>query len=256
LKRLFRGGRQPELVVSEERGVRHLHIGGEAIQSAMRLEDPWALELDYTRCMLAFLLFHPAPQRALMIGLGGGSLAKFFHQRLTGLRTRVVESDERVIAAARALFHVPEDDARLRVEHGDGVDALEPECCDLLVVDGFDDEATPAALVSQAFFVSAARALDERGAMVVNFMNDDPDLDRHLRRIERAFDGATVALPALRDPNVIVVGLKGAPEELRWDALRARAAALEKSHGLPFARYVERLRRMNRCTAEALQLRG
>ena len=36
---------------------------------------PFALELDYTRCMMAFLLFHPAPRRALMIGLGGGSLA-------------------------------------------------------------------------------------------------------------------------------------------------------------------------------------
>ena len=43
----------------------------EAIQSAMRLEDPFALELDYTRCMMAFLLFHPEPRRALMIGLGG-----------------------------------------------------------------------------------------------------------------------------------------------------------------------------------------
>ena len=78
-------------MVSEERGVRHLHVGGEAIQSAMRLEDPFALELDYTRCMMAFLLFHAAPRRALMIGLGGGSLAKFFHRRLPALRTRVVE---------------------------------------------------------------------------------------------------------------------------------------------------------------------
>jgi spermidine synthase len=256
LKRLFRTGRRPELVVSEARGVRHLHIGGEAIQSAMRLEDPWALELDYTRCMLAFLLFHPAPRRALMIGLGGGSLAKHFHRRLPGLRTRVVESDERVIAGARALFHVPADDVRLSIEHGDGVEALAPEYCDLLVVDGFDDEATPAALVSQAFFESAARALEAPGAMVANFMNDDPDLDRHLQRIERAFGGATVALPALRDPNVIVIGLKGAPAEIRWDELRARAAVLERSHGLPFTRYVERLRRMNRCSAEALQLRA
>ncbi|MEW6690321.1 MAG: spermidine synthase, partial [Pseudomonadota bacterium] len=77
--RLPRARYRPALVVSEERGVRHLHIGGEAIQSAMRLADPWALELEYTRCMLTFLLFHPAPRRALMIGLGGGSLAKFFH---------------------------------------------------------------------------------------------------------------------------------------------------------------------------------
>src|SRR5258706_15484511 len=112
--------KRPQLVVSEERGVRHLHVGGEAIQSAMRLQDPFALELDYTRCMMAFLLFHPDPRRALMIGLGGGSLAKFFHRRLAGLRTHVVEYDERVIATARALFHVPGADARLKIEHRDG----------------------------------------------------------------------------------------------------------------------------------------
>ena len=239
-------------MVSEERGVRHLHIGGEAIQSAMRMDDPFALELDYTRCMMTFLLFHPAPRRALMIGLGGGSLAKYFHRSLAGLRTRVVECDERVIATARALFHVPGDDGRIRIEHGDGVQALAPECCDLLVVDGFEDEATPATLVSQAFFDAAWCALEERGAMVVNFMDDDPNLDRHLQRVERAFAGAAIALPALADPNVIVIGLKGAPPSFRWDELRERAARLEKRHRMPFRRYVERLRRMNRCTREAL----
>jgi spermidine synthase len=244
--------RRPHLVVSEERGVRHLHVGGEAIQSAMRMEDPFALELDYTRCMMAFLLFHPAPRRALMIGLGGGSLAKFFHRRLPGLHTHVVEYDERVIATARALFHVPADDARLTIEHGDGVHALAPECCDLLVVDGFEDETTPAAMVSQAFFDAAWCALEEPGAFVMNVMDDDKEFDRHLQRLEHAFGGAVLAFKALRDPNIVVVGLKGAPAALEWTVLRARADALEKKYGLPFPRYVERLRSMNRWTTDAL----
>jgi spermidine synthase len=246
--------RRPDLVVSEERGVRHLHVGGEAIQSAMRLDDPFALELDYTRCMMAFLLFHPQPRRALMIGLGGGSLAKFFHRSLAGLRTHVVEYDERVIATARALFHVPADDARLQVEHGDGVEALAPECCDLLVVDGYEDESTPAEMVSQAFFDAAWCALEDPGALVVNFMDDDRDFDRNLQRVERAFGGAVVAFQALRDPNIVVIGLKGAPAGIEWRELRVRAVALERKYGLPFGRYVERLRAMNNWTASALRI--
>ena len=249
-----RKAKRPDLVVSEERGVRHLHVGGEAIQSAMRLEDPFALELDYTRCMMAFLLFHAAPRRALMIGLGGGSLAKFFHRRLAGLRTHVVENDERVIATARALFHVPGDDARLRIEHGDGVEALAPECCDLLVVDGFEDESTPSAMVSQAFFDAAWWALQEPGVLVMNFMDDDRDFDRRLQRIERAFGGAVLAFQSLRDPNIVVIGLKGAPREIEWRELRARSDALERKYGLPFPRYVERLRAMNNWTASALRI--
>jgi spermidine synthase len=250
----IRKAKRPDLVVSEERGVRHLHVGGEAIQSAMRLDDPYALELDYTRCMMAFLLFHAQPRRALMIGLGGGSLAKFFHRRLTGLRTHVVEYDERVIATARALFHVPADDARLSIEHGDGVEALAPECCDLLVVDGFEDESTPAAMVSQAFFDAAWCALEEPGVLVMNIMDDDRNFDRHLKRMENAFGGAVLAFQSLRDPNIVVIALKGAPAALDWTVLRARADALEKKYALPFPRYVERLRTMNRWTADALYI--
>ena len=241
-------------MVSEERGVRHLHVGGEAIQSAMRLDDPFALELDYTRCMMAFLLFHAQPRRALMIGLGGGSLAKFFHRRLPGLHTHVVEYDERVIATARALFHVPADDARLSIEHGDGVEALAPECCDLLVVDGFEDESTPSAMVSQAFFDAAWCALEEPGVLVMNIMDDDRNFDRHLKRMENAFGGAVLAFQSLRDPNIVVIALKGAPAALDWNVLRARADALEKKYALPFPRYVERLRTMNRWTADALYI--
>lgn len=244
--------RRPALTVSEERGVRTLHVGGEAIQSSMRLSDPFALELDYTRCMMSFLLFHPRPRRALKIGLGGGSLVKFFWKRLPGLRTRVVELDARVARVAREQFHLPADDARLKVTIGDGADALAPECCDLLVVDAFADEHPPAALVSQAFFDAAWLALEEPGVLVLNLMNDDPKLDERLQRVERAFGGAALALPALYDPNVLVFALKGAPAKIAWDELARRAHALERRYGLPFPRYVPRLKRMNRFDGEAL----
>ena len=99
----------PAIAVSDARGVRSLHVGGEAIQSSMKIGAPFALALDYTRCMMAFLLFHPEPRRALMIGLGGGSLAKFFYKRLKKAALKVVELDARVLAAAREHFALPPD---------------------------------------------------------------------------------------------------------------------------------------------------
>jgi len=99
--------KKPAIAVSDERGVRSLHVGGEAIQSSMKLGDPFALALDYTRCMMSFLLFHPEPREALMIGLGGGSLAKFFHRRLRATRVRVIELDERIVVTARTHFALP-----------------------------------------------------------------------------------------------------------------------------------------------------
>jgi len=244
--------RAPALAVSEARGVRRLHLGGDAIQSAMRIDDPYALALDYTRCMMAFLLFHPQPREVLMIGLGGGSLAKFFHRRFRAARLRAIELDPRVVAAAREHFALPLDDARLRVEIGDGAEALAPECCDLLLVDGFDDGEQVAGLVSRAFYDAAWFALAEPGAMVLNFMSDDPGLDLYLRRLEGAFGGAVLCLPALADPNLLVFALKGAPRRLAWRTLRERAERLEQRFALPFRRYVAALGRINPHTRDDL----
>jgi spermidine synthase len=232
--------------------MRTLHVGGEAIQSAMRIDDPHALALDYTRCMMSFLLLHPEPREALMIGLGGGSLPKFFHKHLKKTHVRVVELDPAVVAAARQHFALPADDERLVVEIGDGAQALYPECCDLLVIDAYHDELHVPELAAAEFYDAAFLALREPGALVVNFMNDDPKFDTYLQRLERAFGGAVLALPSLYDPNILVFAFRGPPSSIAWSTLRSRAEKLEARYGLPFTRYVSRLRSMNRATSEEL----
>ncbi|MEJ2176094.1 MAG: spermidine synthase [bacterium] len=251
-RRLLR--RAPALSVSETHGIRSLHVGGEAIQSAMRIDDPDALALDYTRCMMAFLLFHPRPREVLMIGLGGGSLAKFVYRRLKPARVRAIECDARVVQAARSHFALPPDDARLSIEIGDGAQALAPQCCDVLMVDGFEDEAQAPGLASQDFYDAAYLALRAPGVLVINFMSDDPALDGRLCALEQAFGGAVLALPALLDPNILVFALRDAPPRLAWTRLRARAARLEQRLDLPFSRYLNALKRMNAYTDEALQI--
>ncbi|HEX7053647.1 MAG TPA: fused MFS/spermidine synthase [Burkholderiales bacterium] len=241
------------IAVSESRGVRTLHVGGDAIQSAMRLDDPYALALDYTRCMMAFLLFHPQPRRALMIGLGGGSLAKFFHRNFRRTQVRAVELDPRVVAIAREQFALPRE---VEVEIGDGAEALSPQCCDVLVVDAYHDELHVPKLASAEFYDAAWLALEEPGVLVVNYMDDDPKLDACLQRLERAFGGAVLAMPALQDPNIAAFAFKGVEKSVPWNTLRERAEKLEARYGLPFRRYVGRLRQMNRCTAQALYIDG
>ena len=233
-----------------------MHVGGEAIQSLMRINDPHALALDYTRCMMSFLLLHPEPREALMIGLGGGSLPKFFHRHLRKTKVRVVELDPAVVAAARQHFSLPPDDERLTVEIGDGAQALYPECCDVLVVDAYHDELHVPELASAEFYEGAFLALREPGALVINFMNDDPKFDQYLQRLERAFGGAVLAMPALYDPNILVFAFRGAPASIAWSTLRSRAEKLEARYGLPFTRYVPRLRSMNRATAKELLIQG
>ncbi|MCL5059291.1 MAG: hypothetical protein M1449_01410, partial [Candidatus Thermoplasmatota archaeon] len=42
------------------------------IQSSMRIDDPFALDIAYTRKMMAFLLFVPKPDHVLMVGQSVG----------------------------------------------------------------------------------------------------------------------------------------------------------------------------------------
>ena len=61
-----------------------------------------------------------------------------------------------------------------------------------------------------------------------------------------------VVLRALYDPNVIAIALKGLPARIEWQKLQARARELEARLGLPFPRYVSRLKGMNSFNATEL----
>ena len=115
LARKIKPSADSSVTIAEEAGVRSLHIGGLAIQSAMRLSAPDALELHYTRAMMSFLLFQPQPADVLMIGLGGGSLAKFIHRRLPTTRVTVVEIRPEIVSAARTYFSLPAEIGRAHV---------------------------------------------------------------------------------------------------------------------------------------------
>jgi spermidine synthase len=77
--------------------LRYLHFDFDKVQSLMHCDYPDALCLRYTRKMMAFLLFKPRPRRILMLGLGGGSLAKFCYRHLPSATITVVEIDPHVL---------------------------------------------------------------------------------------------------------------------------------------------------------------
>jgi spermidine synthase len=98
-----------------------LHFDNDCIQSMMSCGNPNYLEIPYTKTMMCFLLAMPYPEHILMIGLGGGSLAKFCYRHLPKTRITVVEICPDVIAL-RDLFKIPEDDDRFCVVCADGAD--------------------------------------------------------------------------------------------------------------------------------------
>jgi len=242
--------------IVEEDGVRVLQIGGDAIQSAMRLDAPDRIELDYVRAMLAFLLFRPKPRDVLMVGLGGGSMARFIHQHMPGTRVTVAEINPGVVTVARKYFHFPEEDRRLEIVIGDGAEIVprRPASCDVLVVDGFVNGRPAKDLCTQSFYDAAHAALRGRGVLVANFMSDDKRLDTYCGRIEKSFGRHPLLLLAEEEDNFIAFALRGGPPRLAWTELKARARAAKDAFGLPLGECLASLKRHNSCTARHLTL--
>ena len=245
-RRKKQGGGDAGVEVSERDGVRSLHLGSDTVQSSMKLADPVELVLSYTRAMMAFLLFRPEPRHVVMIGLGGGSLAKFIYHRMPGVGITAVESHPAVLFAARQYFHVPENDERFRAELAEGSAwvAANPRSCDVLLVDGYDGHEQVQMLASEGFYADARAALGEEGILVTNLWSSDERFDTYVQRMERVFS-AVVCVPAERHGNVIALGFSCSPGRPRWDELRARARRLQSLYGLEFLKFVEGLREMN-----------
>lgn len=254
LKRLLSGRSSVE--VSEKKGIRTLHLGGEAIQSAMRLSAPDRLELAYTRAMLGALLFNPAPRDILMIGLGGGSIARFVHERLPASRMTTVEINAKVVAAARSFFGVPFDDAGFRIETGDGGAYVRahPASADLLLLDAFDDGRSVRSLATQSFYDACYRCLRPGGIFSVNFIEDEPHFPAYLKRIEQAFEGRVLLLPSEDRVNNIVLAFREGPVRVAIDTLKREARALKRRHGLPFDVFVRDLLAHNGRSAAYLRI--
>lgn len=222
------------LEVTEERGVRTLHLGSRAVQSAMRVSRPWDLELAYTRAMMGFLMFRPVPQEVLMIGLGGGSLAKFIRKQRPQTRITAVEIDPRVIAAARTHFELPPDDETLNVVEADGALYVRqhPASADVILLDGYDAGNQVEALATQTFYAACRRALRPGGVLVVNLWGHDRDFAEYRARLARAFDDELGWLSVQNKTNVIVFAFAEPGAAARLEAARPQLADLSKRWGL------------------------
>jgi spermidine synthase len=232
--------------VSEEAGVRFLHFGSDWIQGAMRLKKPFALELEYTREMLACLLWRDWrdwPRDVLLIGLGAGSLVKFLYHRLPATRLHVVEIDPRMPPFARTHFGVPGDSGRIAIEIADGARFVAESALrfDLILVDGFDHRAKAGALDTSAFYRSCRERLAPNGIMATNLFGNRRGFETSVKRIAKAFDANMFVLPPGVMSNVIAFGFHSAETELALADLKERARLLDDETGLNLRPLLKRM---------------
>jgi spermidine synthase len=224
---------KPYLLESD--GMLSLQFDALCLQSEMNIEDPDQLVFSYTRAMMSFLLFEPSPKRIAMIGLGGGSLAKYCYRYLPQAEIAVVEISPDVIAL-RNEFAIPADDARFKVLLGDGAVFVKEssDLFDVLLVDGFDTTGLPDDLCSQQFYDRCLAALADNGILVVNLWSNNGLHGALASRIETSFAGRIVMVNADDSPNKIVLAFKNSELALSPARIKQHVNALTQSHPLDF----------------------
>lgn len=228
--------------VSEVNGMRSLHLGTVTIQSSMKVKDPFALELTYTRGMMGFLLFSDAVKNVLTIGLGGGSVPKYIVANCPDINQTIVEINPQIISIARSHFYVPDNDARFNVIEDDGIAylAANQNSADCLMIDAFDSFGIPPDFCSQDFFDSCEMTLTDSGIFAINLWGSDKNFDIYLQRIEQSFSNNTLMLPTGKPGNIVVFGLKKTLS-FSQKKLKERAKTLENTHNIEFSSFVQKL---------------
>lgn len=237
----------PEVDISEQDGIRSLHLGSETIQSSMSLDDPTELVLSYTRSMMGFLLWQDDPRHILQIGLGGGSFARWIDEYLPDAISVAVDINPQVIAVARAFFQLPPEGDFFEIVEADGAEYVKVfrESTDVIMVDGFDGLQIIDALTTEDFFADCHRALTANGVFATNWWSGDKRYQQFIERLLAVFEGRVIELPAATHGNVAVFAFKGEPSPTSWDKLEKKAEQLEGLYGLEFGDFVKRLKEHN-----------
>lgn len=239
------------LEIVERHGVRSLHFGTHSRQSSMQLADPDILVLDYVRAMSCWLLFKETLDEALIVGLGGGSLAKYLLHHFPDCRLCAVEYRKSVVKIARSHFGLPLD-SRLKVVIDDGGNYVRQrtetlrEKFSLIFLDAFDHDGMAPSLRNIAFFDACKLLLKPDGLLIINlWATDKPLFASCVEWLDRAFNSKILLLPVRDRGNIIGFAFNDATPIYQLTELRTRALALEELYGIEYSSFLKDICRQN-----------
>jgi spermidine synthase len=188
--------------------------------------DPVALFLPYSQLMVASLALVPEPTRGLILGHGGGSLAKWLAHRWPELDLDVVEFDPVVVRMAEEYFfyqpprqhHVHVRDARVFLNSTERM-------YDFIWVDAFARHMIPFHLTTVEFFAELRAHLGPNGILAVNLASSGEGGD-----LLRA--NAVVQTMRRSFPHIESFAVKGP-----WTSSQARSENLIFFAGAPLERH-------------------
>lgn len=241
------GGRKPRyspLIISESGGVRYLHFGTEWIQGAMRIRDPYKVELAYGRQMMAWMLFVSNPAHIVQLGLGTGALTKFSYQHFPRAKVTAVELNPDVISACYSMFALPAPDKRLSVLEMDAMDFVldksNRSTADVIHVDLYDATAKGPVLDTPEFYMACNHCLTDTGMMTVNLFGEHKSYKKNVNAIQKSFP-YVLSMPKCEEGNVVVLAFKKIPD-VDFKKMTEAARQIKSDTGIAALKWITELK--------------
>lgn len=204
---------------------RFLEFGEAVEQSCVFTADPSWLEYDYTRAMLVGALCHEAPESALFLGLGAGTLTQACMKFLPLDDVEVVELRPDVPRLAMEYLGL-DDDPRLTVRIGDALELLPTtETADLIFVDLYTDTGPGVGHLAWRFLEDCQKRLNPGGWLVINQWAGDDGRPLGAALLRGLFHRHYWECP-VKEGNVVLIIPADLDQRLDLAALQARAEAL------------------------------
>jgi spermidine synthase len=199
-------------------------------ESSMKLSDPGALTVEYTRFMTLGVAYPPKVERIAEIGLGGGRTVSYLSASLPDTGILAIELDKDVVDLAKKYFKFQET-ARLRTVVSDGRAFLlkDSEKWDVILIDAYRGPFVPFHLLTQEFYRLVKSRLNPGGVVVQNIEPSTMLFDAASATLKSVFPSVD-----LYDGggNIVAVGYDG--PQISQAELLARAAKVQDRYKLRY----------------------
>ena len=175
--------------IYEKHNLRYLTFGNQTEQSCLTLDKPHRLEHAYTQAMMLSLLFKDDIRSALLLGLGGGSLARALRHFRARLKIDAIEYRQSVIDIAMRFFDLPNDSAfnALCDNAYDYISSTQKQY-DLIFSDLYLPKGMDEVQLNDEFLKTCRHRLSENGVLIVNLWSYDFQQSRLAQEaLKRAF---------------------------------------------------------------------
>lgn len=232
--------------VYQRAGLRYLTFGNQVEQSCLNTARPHSPEHVYIQAMVLAAVFAPQARRALVLGLGGGSLVRALRAARPALMVDAVERRQVVVDVAASHFGVVAG-RRLRIHCNEAADymAASAQRYALVFADLYLAEGMHPSQVDRDFLAACSMSLDPNGLFVANHWCSEFRDSLRVREMLQELYGGRVLYLHVQGGNVIAFCFKAQPPELDRRTWYAQAQTLGQYLEIPLQRHARNFWRQN-----------